>query len=122
LQYQFNDYNILKTVSQYRIAQADLDGRISYTGIRMVKGFGQSVKLLVFPNPSPDGQINIVMENINTATVLQLMDMNGRIVKSWVNITNDKVVVDGIRSGIYILRAWPGDGDEPINVKIFVGK
>lgn len=122
LEYQFSDYNILKAVSQYRIVQADLDGRISYTQIRMVKGFGQSVKLLVFPNPSPDGKINVLMENINAATVLQLIDLNGRIVKSWANISNDKVIVDGIKSGVYILRAWPGDGNEPVNVKIFVGK
>ncbi|MBI5858147.1 MAG: T9SS type A sorting domain-containing protein [Sphingobacteriales bacterium] len=121
IQYQFSDYNTLKSVSEYRIAQMDLDGKISYSDIRMIKGYGQSVKLLVFPNPSPDGQINVVMENINTATVLQLIDMNGKVVKSWANIINNKIVMEGIKSGIYILRAW-SDGNEAVNVKLFVGK
>lgn len=122
IQYQYNDYNTQKAVSQYRIAQMDMDGRTSYSDIRMVKGLGQLVKLLVFPNPSADGQINIVMENINALTVIQLLDMNGRLVKSWANISSNKIVADNIKSGIYLLRAWPGDGNEPISVKLFVGK
>lgn len=122
LQYQFNDFNNAKAVSQYRIAQMDMDGRTTYSDIRLVKGFGQTANLLVYPNPSPDGTLNIVMENKTAATILQLLDMNGRLVKSWANISNDKIVIENIKSGIYILRAWPGDGNEPVNVKIFVGK
>jgi hypothetical protein len=62
------------------------------------------------------------MENISTATVLQLIDMNGKVIRSWANITNNKIVMDGVKSGIYILRALPGDGNESLNVKLFVGK
>ncbi|HWR34009.1 MAG TPA: T9SS type A sorting domain-containing protein [Chitinophagaceae bacterium] len=122
LQYLFNDYNTVKSVSQYRIAQIDLDGRIYYSDIRLVKGFGQATNLLVYPNPSPDGIVNVMLENRTATTVLQLLDINGRLVKSWANISNDKLVIENIKSGIYILRAWPGDGNEPVNVKIFVGK
>lgn len=122
LQYQFNDFNNAKAVSQYRIAQMDMDGRTTYSDIRLVKAFGQIANLLVYPNPSPDGTLNVVMENRTATTILQLLDMNGRLVKSWANISNDKIVIENIKSGIYILRAWPGDGNEPLNVKIFVGK
>ena len=121
LEYQHSDYNILKQVCQYRIGQSDIDGKIRYSEIRMVKGFGQTASLLVYPNPTTDGQINIVLENAGTETVMQLIDMNGRIMRTWIQ-TNNKIVINDVASGIYMLRAWPKDSNEPVIVKLVVDK
>lgn len=122
LQYHYADPNYSKVVSQYRIGQQDINGKTAYSDIRLVKGIAQEARLLVFPNPSPNGQINVVLENSMANAVLQLVDMNGRIVKTWNHAEGNSLAIEGLKSGMYILRAYTGNGNESISVKVLVGK
>ena len=120
--YNFTDYNNLKAVSQYRIRQVDLDNKASYSDIRLVKGLEQTGTVVVFPNPSTDGQLNIVLDNIEGGATIRLIDMNGRVVKEWINVTTNKLNINYVSSGMYTLRVWMKGTNEPLNVKVMVSK
>ena len=60
LTYTFNDDNSNKGITQYRIKQVDLDGRSLFSDTRSVRGDGQKNKIILYPNPSADGNLNIV--------------------------------------------------------------
>lgn len=120
--YNYTDYNNLKAVSQYRIRQVDLDNKASYSDIRLVKGLEQSGNVMVFPNPSPDGQLNIVLDNIEGGATIRLIDMNGRVVKEWLNVTTNKLNINYVSAGMYTLRVWMKGTNEPLNVKVIVSK
>jgi hypothetical protein len=120
LRYQYTDNNQLKEVSQYRILQQDLNGKNVYSEIRMVKGYGQTFGLQVFPNPSVNGNITVVMENAGTETVLQLIDMNGKIVRTWNHVSSNSMQISGINAGMYILRAMQPGMQEAAHVKLLV--
>jgi alpha-acetolactate decarboxylase len=113
---------MLKELSQYRIIQQAIDGKNTFSEIRIVKGYGQSAGLQVFPNPTADGSVTVVLENAGAETILQLVDMNGRTVRTWDHITGNRIFVDGIHSGMYILRAWPAGTHESVSVKLVVGR
>ena len=120
--YNYTDFNNLKAVSQYRIRQVDLDNKASYSDIRLVKGLEQTGNVVVFPNPSPDGQLNIVLDNIEGGATIRLIDMNGRVVKEWINVTTNKLNINYVSSGMYTLRVWMKGTNEPLNVKVMVSK
>lgn len=122
LYYNYQDYNNLKAVSQYRLRQVDLDNKASYSDIRLVKGLEQTGTVVVFPNPSPDGQLNIVLDNIEGGATIKLIDMNGRVVKEWINVTTNKLNINYVSSGMYTLRVWMKGTNEPLNVKVMVSK
>lgn len=118
--YNFVDYNILKAVTFYRIRQVDFDNKASYSEVRMVNGLEHEGNVRVFPNPSTDGQLNIVLENIETGATIRLIDMNGRVVKEWINIDSDKIYINKVSTGMYTLRVWIKGVFKPLNVKVMV--
>lgn len=125
LQYQYSDLNNVKAVSQYRIRQVDLDGKAKYSEIRSVRGEGQAIKTIVYPNPSVDGKVNVVFEDAggpSTKRDLSVVDMNGRIVKQMKGISNNNVTIDNLLPGIYSLRIFiPATGEQSVE-KIVVNR
>lgn len=122
LTYCINDQNAAKGISQYRIIQIDFDGTKAYSEIRAVRGDGQRGKTIVYPNPSPDGRINVVFEDINTSRDVILIDMTGRTVRSWRNITNNNLQVENLVPGVYTLKIHiPATGDFSVE-RIVVNK
>ena len=63
--YEFTDINAAKGISQYRLKQIDIDSRANYSTIRSIRGEEQSGRTIVYPNPSNDGRINVVFEDVN---------------------------------------------------------
>lgn len=122
IQYSFTDMNNLGGVTQYRLQQVDMDNSITYSDIRMVKGMDQSGRLLVFPNPSPDGNLNIVLDNMGTDLNVRLIDMNGRLVKEWDRVTNGKIFVSQVASGMYTLRVYEKNTGQVHQMKVIVSK
>lgn len=120
--YTYTDANTSTTVSQYRIGQQDINGKTIYSEIRLVKGLAQEARLLVYPNPSPNGQVNVVLENGMSGAVLQLLDMNGKLVRTWNHAEGNSLSIADLKSGMYVLRAYTGNGNEVISVKILVGR
>ncbi len=104
LSYEYKDGNTEKGISQYRIQQVDIDGRAKYTDIRAVRGEGQVSKLVVYPNPSVDGKINVVFEDNIGQRDVQVNDMQGKVIKSYKGITNNILVIDRLTSGFYTIK------------------
>jgi hypothetical protein len=108
LTYSYNDPNNTKGISQYRILQLGLDGNGRYTDIRIVKGLGQTGKLLVYPNPSATENVNIVFDD-NTEKNVIVHDISGRLIKKYSNVINN-LVVQGLKSGVYSFEVNDASG------------
>ena len=104
LTYSFVDLNDANGISQYRLRQVDIDGKFSYSLIRSVRGQGQKSKIIVYPNPSNDGTVNIVFDDFNGTRDVQVIDMGGRIVKQWKSITNNNLSIENLKTGVYTVR------------------
>jgi hypothetical protein len=124
--YTFVDQNnSTKGVSQYRLRQVDFDGKFKYSDIRAVRGDGQAIQTLVYPNPSVDGKVNIVFEDAGGAGVsrdISVADMSGRIIKSMKGVTNNSVSITNLTPGMYSLRIFiPATGQQSVE-KIVISK
>jgi hypothetical protein len=104
LVYTYNDLNASKGITQYRVQQVDLDGKSRFSEIRAVRGEGQKGKTIVYPNPSFDGRVNILFEDKEGSRNVMLMDINGRIIRQWKNISGNTIQVDNLVPGIYSMR------------------
>jgi hypothetical protein len=104
LNYSYTDLNTAKGMSQYRIKQIDFDGKAEYSSIRAVRGEAVSVKTVVYPNPSPDGRVNVVFDDMNGTRDVTLMDLQGRIIRNWKGVANNHLAIDNLNPGIYSLR------------------
>jgi hypothetical protein len=120
LSYVFNDMNLNRGISQYRIKQVDFNGAARYSEIRAVRGYGMNDDVIVYPIPSYDGRVNVVFDNVDGKRDVNLIDMTGRLLRQWKGITNNTLLVDNIRPGIYTLRIQNAQSGEVITRKIVV--
>ncbi len=104
LTYSYKDANSEKGITQYRIQQVDIDGNAKYSDIRAIRGEGTAAKIVVYPNPSADGKLNMVFEGNNEIRDVQVNDMQGRMVKSYQGITNNILVIEKLSSGFYTIK------------------
>lgn len=99
--------------SFYRLVQEDLDGKLTYTEVRVVKLNGQSVSM-VFPNPS-NGAVNISRTADGKKMNIQVIDQSGRIISQVNNITDANYRMNISQSGIYSIKMmYPETGEESI--------
>ena len=103
LAYSYNDHNSYQGVSQYRLVQVDMNDMIKYSDIRSVRGIEQSNKTIVTPNPSSNGNVNVIFEDIKGQKNLLLFDAMGRVVKQWNNYTDNSLQIAGLKTGFYQL-------------------
>jgi len=122
LTYVYNDPNNIKGISNYRIRQVDFDGNSKYSLIRSVRSESQLSKLIIYPNPSFDGKINVVFEDVNGTRDVSLTDMNGRIVKQWKGVINNNIQIDNLTPGFYNLRVTIRETGEESIEKLVVNK
>lgn len=102
LSYSISDLNTTKGVSQYRILQVDIDGRSKYSDIRSVRGEAMSGKTLVYPNPSQNGNVNVVFDDQSPKNVV-ISDMNGRVIRKYNSAVNN-LAVDNLENGVYSIQ------------------
>jgi len=122
LNYTFTDLNDARGMSQYRIRQEDIDMKSKYSEIRSIRGDGQIGKIIVFPNPSNDGKVNISFENGTDARVVSVVDMSGRTVKEFKGVTNNSLIIENLQAGFYTLKvSIPATGEQAVQ-KIVVNK
>ena len=122
LNYTYSDLNQTKGISQYRIKQIDIDKRAKFSEIRAVRGEGQKGKTIIYPNPSYDGKVNVVFEDVSGSRDISLMDMNGRVVKQMKGITNNNISFSNLIAGIYTVKAVNNDTGEQEVQKFVVNK
>jgi hypothetical protein len=104
INYSYTDVNNEKGISQYRIQQIDINGKFAYTDIRAIRGEDVGGKMVIYPNPSNDGKINIVFDDNKGIRDVQVSDMQGRIIRSFKGVTNNVLVIDRLTSGFYTIR------------------
>lgn len=122
LSYSYNDQNSSTGITQYRIRQIDIDGQSKYSEVRAVRGEAQSGKTIVYPNPSSNGTVNVVFEDVNTVRDISLTDMNGRLLKSWKGVSNNNLQIDNLSPGFYALRIIVRETGEQTVEKIVIDK
>ncbi len=118
LSYEYTDVNAFQGVSQYRLLQVDNDGSARYSEIRAVRGEGQAARTVVYPNPSNDGQFNVIFDN-TAAKDVYISDMNGRILKQWKKVTGSLQVAH-LLPGMYNLRVIDLESGRQTTEKIVV--
>ena len=102
--YSYSDNsNTSTSISFYRIKMIDIDGSFSYSDVRYVKGNGEKSAFIVFPNPS-FGNAKISISDINEPTNVQLLDNNGRIVKSITLNNGNTIELNNLKTGTYIVK------------------
>jgi hypothetical protein len=122
LTYDFTDFNNTKGISQYRLRQVDIDGKLSYSLIRSVRGEGQKSNTIIYPNPSGDGKVNIVFEAANSIRDVSLMDVSGKTLKQWKGVTNNNIQIDNLSAGFYTVRIVNVETGEQVVEKFIVNK
>jgi hypothetical protein len=105
LSYSFTDVaNSSNGITQYRIKQVDIDSRARFSEIRAVRGFQQSGKIIVYPNPSPSGKVNVLFDDVEGTRDVMLMDMSGRLLRQWKGVTGNLLQIDNLTQGMYSLK------------------
>jgi hypothetical protein len=102
--YRFNDPAAGKGASFYRLRQVDRDGRAKFSDVRAIRGLDQSGQVLIFPNPSANGQVNISFESIHETRMVRISDATGRVVRQWNNVQDNLLQVEALVPGMYQVR------------------
>ncbi|MBK6938273.1 MAG: T9SS type A sorting domain-containing protein [Chitinophagaceae bacterium] len=90
--------------------------------VRSVRGIDQKGGIIVYPNPTNDGKVNVVFEDKNVTRDVSVVDMSGRIVKQMKNISDNNVIIDNLTTGMYTIRVFvPATGEQSVE-KVVVNK
>lgn len=116
-QYTYNDTRFNNTRTLYRIRQEDIDGKTSYSETRMVLGSGSTdVKMGVWPIPAHT-TLNIMLNGLGKNSNVLILDMSGKLIKKLPVQNQDKVEVNGLASGMYVVQL---EDNKSISQKIIV--
>jgi len=103
--YTFYDAQPLTGSNYYRLRQVDLDGKAAYS--KTVKlDFATPLTLRILPNPA-HATANIFVGNTTEALSLQILDLNGRIVKQLITTPGTasiRVDLTGMSKGVYMVK------------------
>jgi hypothetical protein len=113
--YTFNDKDPSPGNNYYRLKMIDLDGTYEYSPIRTVK-FESQTRLILYSNPSSNGEISFALKGMENSNDLSLSVMNsaGELVKSLYlnNVENNTGYITKITdtAGVYFLRVSLSNG------------
>jgi hypothetical protein len=121
LNYEFNDVNLSKGVSLYRLKQVDMDGNMQLSEIRSVRGDGAASSITVYPTPSTTGNVTVSVSGLQSYK-LSLVDMSGRIIRSVDGNGSNDVKLTNLQSGLYLVKIIDVKTGEQSSEKIVVNK
>jgi hypothetical protein len=104
LTYLYGDPSPASGRVQYRLRQVDLNGRATYSPLRTLNQHGLPEKMVVYPNPSTDGQVNIAFGKVNALRDVQVVDVNGQILQQLVSVNTSTQQITNLRRGQYFIR------------------
>lgn len=122
IRYEFTDLNRTNDVAQYRLQQEDLDGKTTLSETRLVYGMNQGGKLLVYPNPTLNGQFSFMAGNMEGTVLIRLLDMNGRMVQQWERTGGREMTLQFNQSGVYILQVQEKNSGRMMSQKLMIGR
>lgn len=103
LKYDYKDINSFTGSSYYRIKQEDIDGKNSYSLIRVIYGEqSNQLSLQVWPVPSK-GYVHIQLIGGNRTNEIAILDAQGKVVKSIIADNQIPYRLDGLQPGVYFV-------------------
>lgn len=106
LNYLYGDNAGITGRVQYRLKQVEQDGRSVYSNVQTLDNNLEYDKVRVFPNPSPDGRVNISFGNLNSLRDVEVVDLNGKLVQQWLSINNTTQQISNLHPGNYVVRVY----------------
>jgi CARDB len=99
-QYSFTHTPLAEGLHYYRLRMTDMDGRFTYSGIKLVK-IEAGTGLQVYPNPA--GRF-VTVNGMATGGIIRLLTVDGKLLKQ-LPVTGSTMLVDlsGLAGGMYIL-------------------
>lgn len=117
LQYQKLDNNNYNGNTYYRLKQEDMDGKATYSVVRIVKGdVDKQLTMQVWPVPAV-GFFNVSVNGLNKKDMIQVVDMNGRMVKQFSIQNQTQQQVSGLPAGTYFVKLA---GDKTVGQKVIL--
>lgn len=104
LKYNYNDVNSSNVITEYRLKQIDIDRRSTYSAIKAVKGIGQHASIIIYPNPSTNGEAHILLDELNIIHSISVIDISGRVIKQWDALNDTYFTISNLAPGPYILK------------------
>ena len=113
LNYSFKDVTIpagIKTV-YYRLLQVDLNGRETYSDIKVIQDKNNNEQpLLIYPNPSP-GDLKVIIPSVTAGTnTIEVINAAGGVIKR-INTSEKQINITGLISGMYVVKVNTGSGN-----------
>ncbi len=119
--YSYKDPNNAAGITNYRIKQIDLDGKIKYSEVRAVQGNNDNARnVTLYPNPSANGNATVVFKNVSGTYDVSLMDATGRILKQWNNTKGNSLNITNLVPGFYNLRVLSRESGQLMVEKFIV--
>jgi hypothetical protein len=116
----FTDLNAQPGANQYRIMGQDVAGRTFYSTTETVQLVRRN-ELLVYPVPVVAGQDLLVAGVPGVAFSLALYDTLGRLLRTSTGTAAINLFsTEGLRPGVYLLRATPAAGGAPLTRRVVV--
>lgn len=104
LSYVFTDKTLRKGIVQYRLQQVGLDGKITYSPVRVVRSEELTDKITAFPNPSFNGKITLAFDASPATRDVTVSDLTGRVVKRFIGIKDNSLVIENLTTGMYTIQ------------------
>jgi hypothetical protein len=97
--YRGKDSHPYKGTSYYRLKQVDLDGRFTYSSIRIVH-FNSTTVFSIAPNPSKG---SFIIQSANGG-VFELLDATGKVLRSYTISSTQQTIHQTLAAGMYFVR------------------
>ncbi len=107
--YSYNDVLKGESVMSYRLKIIDQDATFAYSAIKTVKTQGGVAEMKIFPNPATEYVVISAKNNANKMNV-QLINLNGQILKQTNGNGNIQMSVNGVNAGSYVVRVTDATG------------
>lgn len=102
LAYQFREVNTAASTTQYRLAEQDMDGYVTYSSIVVVEGTEPLTNVMVYPNPSATGMVKVVLPKQGVYAI-ELYDASGRRLKEWRQLDAEVLTINDLNNGAYLV-------------------
>ncbi|MEP6673673.1 MAG: DNRLRE domain-containing protein [Ferruginibacter sp.] len=108
INYSFNDLHPLKGLNYYRLKQVDLDGKFTYSDIRLLNYDDTKKQLIIYPNPAADKISLIGNTNVDAPVTISIYDIQGKKIKeiSIASFSNMDINISELSRGIYSVRIY----------------
>ncbi|MBL7739371.1 MAG: T9SS type A sorting domain-containing protein [Chitinophagaceae bacterium] len=111
-QYTYSHINNLNNKQYYRIRQVDIDGKTSYSEIKVVTLTNEMQAVSVWPNPATD-YLRIASNGNNGSQLVkaQVFDLSGKMIaEKKLNTGANTISISELRTGTYIVRVQDTHG------------